>query len=195
MRNSRDATPVLIACEDGRLELVKILAEGGADVGVKDDNFHTPLFVASRDGHRDVVGYLLQLGCVDVDDGVYFGMSPLAAACAEGHMDVVKLLVEEGGADVDLEGKYRNGPLYHACRGGFGTMVALLVKKGAWSRASKDEDGGVWVRGLSVAARCGHVDVVRMLVGGGSGGGWSGYEWKHTIESCQLEWTCESCGG
>jgi len=50
------------AAESGRLELVKLLVEHGADLEFRNGSGQTPLIVASLQGQTDVVAYLLNHG-------------------------------------------------------------------------------------------------------------------------------------
>ena len=164
LRNAVGATPLLVACTAERVEMVRMLVERGGDVKTCDKSGRSVLFSASRSGDAKVVAYLLGLGVLDVDED---GESPLCAACTGGYLDVVKVLVEEGGAGVDVEGRSLKGPLYRACQSGNVDIVRLLVDAGSGSEAGKD--GGVWVRGLIIAAAKGYVDVLQMLLEMGVG--------------------------
>ena len=52
-----------MACQEGRLEAVKALLDGGAKVSQRLDKYKvTPLAIASERGHRAVVEHLLKHG-------------------------------------------------------------------------------------------------------------------------------------
>ena len=167
VKNSRIATPVLVACQYGHLGVVKQLVGGGAEVNVRDRRSRSALFVACKNGHLDVVTYLMGTGRVEVDGQGRGGWTPLGVAARYGHVDVVRVLVEEGGANVDVEGRMRKSPLGLACEYGWGNVVRVLVEMGAWSGVGGGE--GVWERGLMAAVKKGYVDVVSVLVGAGVG--------------------------
>ena len=57
-------TPLFIAARWGKLELVKILAENGADVNKPTKYGNTPLDQAIKNGHTDVADYLRSVGGV-----------------------------------------------------------------------------------------------------------------------------------
>ena len=160
-RDWAGSTPLWIACECGRLGLVRKLVESGADVTTKNRYSLSVLAAASYGGHADVVAYLLGLGVLDVGAEGYGRSSSLHGACVGSHTDVVKLLVE-GGANVDVEGRSKYGPMSFACLCGNAEIVRLLVNAGAWSGVGKDEEE--WVKLLMKAAEKGHVEVVRLLV-------------------------------
>ena len=59
---SRHHTPIFVAARYGKLELVKILAENGADVNKPTKANKTPLDQAIKNGHTDVADYLRSIG-------------------------------------------------------------------------------------------------------------------------------------
>ena len=147
-RNFRRDTPLLVACRQGHVDVVKVLVEAGASVTeVRDARGRGVLSAASEAGHVDVVEYLLKLGVLDPDEGWYEN-TPMVAACERGHVDVVRVLME-AGASVGC------GMMVTAAGSGQVDLVRLLMELGK---------GGMWDRALSVASQEGHVDVVRLLV-------------------------------
>ncbi len=68
-------TPLDYAVINGQLEIVKLLAEGGADVNRKTDG-ETPIYKAIAQGNRAMVKLLLELGAttqVSRDQSKYDG--------------------------------------------------------------------------------------------------------------------------
>jgi ankyrin repeat protein len=52
-----------MACQDGRLESVKALLDGGAKVSQRLDKYKvTPLAIAAERGHKAIVEHLLKYG-------------------------------------------------------------------------------------------------------------------------------------
>ncbi len=67
VRNTSEATPLHIACFNGRVDSVRLLIEYGADVNAKNDAGNntggfTPLHLACRYGRADTAKFLLENG-------------------------------------------------------------------------------------------------------------------------------------
>ncbi|VDK44335.1 unnamed protein product [Anisakis simplex] len=97
-----------------------------------------PLVIAARNGHLDVVKYLMKKGAdvsvkgtVSFDGEVIQGAPALWAAAAAGHLSIVRCLVEEGGADINQTTNSNSSPLRGACYDGHYEIVKYLVDKGA----------------------------------------------------------------
>lgn len=97
--NSSLATTLLSAAFHGDLGEVRCLILEGADVNARDQDGCTALTYAAKQGHLDIVAYLLGEGArADPhEDYVHFD-TPLLAAIRGGHLVIVKKLIE-GGAD------------------------------------------------------------------------------------------------
>ena len=81
----------------GTTDRVKIILKSGL-VDAKTLNKmigDTPLHLAARNGHKDVVHLLLDNG-VEPDLYTKYGMTPLHIAALIGHIDVVQLLLDRG---------------------------------------------------------------------------------------------------
>jgi ankyrin repeat protein len=105
---------LLIASQKGRLGVVRVLLERGADINKAHNYGETPLYVASRNGHLNVVRVLLA-GGADINKADNNGVTPLAIASTLGHVNVVKLLLREG-ADINKASNRGWTPLSIASR-------------------------------------------------------------------------------
>ncbi|KAH3761103.1 TKL protein kinase [Pelomyxa schiedti] len=124
----------------------------------------TPLWIASHNGHINVVELLVTKGNADVNKATSgVGTTPLFVASQKGHIDVVELLVTKGNADVNkATSDDGTTPLYVASHNGHINVVELLVTKGnADVNKARSNDG---ITPLYVASHNGHIDVVELLV-------------------------------
>lgn len=67
--NNNKKVPLLLAIERGHLEMVKTLIENGAVVRTSKNEYElsaTPLYIAAREGHKEIVEYLLSLNNTNV---------------------------------------------------------------------------------------------------------------------------------
>ncbi|XP_037339148.2 protein fem-1 homolog C [Pungitius pungitius] len=133
-------TAVFNAARDGKLRLLQKLLENkdGHEVtkltGEKT-NGATPLLMASRYGHLDLVEYLLECcsapvevgGSVNFDGETIEGAPPLWAASAAGHLKVVQSLLGHG-ASVNSTTLTNSTPLRAACFDGHLDIVRYLVE-------------------------------------------------------------------
>lgn len=76
------------AAHSGNLDLVKFLIENGADSLLDLHNFANAAFFATREGHLDILNYLIELGC-------NFEHC-FAEACADGYLNIVQHFIESG---------------------------------------------------------------------------------------------------
>lgn len=83
-------TPLHLAVEAGDLEKVRMLVEGGADLGAQDDDWRTPVYIAERCGHEDVCKYLIERGA-----RTEFGLLERIVVFEDG--DTMDLMVKQGG--------------------------------------------------------------------------------------------------
>jgi ankyrin repeat protein len=91
-------TPLMLAAANGRVDLVQVLLDGGANIETRNPHGWTSLHVAAFQGHLEVCRKLLDSGA-EVNP-VSYGKknSPLHSAARNGHLPVVKLLVGKGAS-------------------------------------------------------------------------------------------------
>ena len=95
----------------GELEILKIRFDEGESMNEQDDKGFTPLNWAARNGHRDVVAFLMEKGC-SVEVPSFGGMKPIHHACNKNLERIVRLLLKK--ADVNSSDENGDSPLHYA---------------------------------------------------------------------------------
>ena len=122
-------TALFEACIRGRVEVVRLLLELGADINVTHQN---PLVEACTFRRINVVKLLISYGA-DVNARNHYGHTSLGQACGYGFDDIVEVLLNHG-ADMYLfipQGPNKLNPLIIACMNGNVSTVKLLLDRGA----------------------------------------------------------------
>lgn len=163
---------VFNAARDGKLRRLKVFLDHRPRDEVRQlvsarTNGATPLVLSCRNGHKDVVEYLVercnadveQPGSVTFDGETIEGAPPLWCAAAAGHTQIVKLLVERG-ASVNSVTKTNSTPLRAACFDGHYEIVKYLVEHGADIEVANRHGHTC----LMIACYKGHLKIARFLI-------------------------------
>ena len=159
-KSGNGRSPLLLACEVGKLDALKILVEAGAAVCATDSQGDTCLILATSFGHTEIVRYLVGLKEVDVNYQGRNNDTALHNAVDDGLRDVVEVLID-AGADIEAKDEQGCSPLLLACVLGKLDAVKMLVDAGAAVCATESEGHTC----LMSAAHFGHTEIVRYLVG------------------------------
>jgi ankyrin repeat protein len=128
-------TPLFLAVCAGRVDMVRSLADLGADLNQVTEDGLMLLHWSALEGRLDMVRcLLLELGAV-VNKGGQRGSTPLYCAAQNGHLEVVRFLVEYG-ADVDQANDNGQTPLMAASFKKNEKVFRCLIKHGANVQAS-----------------------------------------------------------
>ncbi len=159
------ADPIHDAAGAGKIEALRQLLTGGADVDGKSDTAATPLHAASMWGHGDVAELLLSKGAA-VNATDWNGMTPLHLAANGDHKNLAMLLIGKG---TDVNAKALNGwtPLHVAAVWGHTSAADVLIANGADVNARAD-GSAVALRTTESAGRC-HKDIPALLGKKGAG--------------------------
>jgi len=123
-------TLVHFAAEAGNMEILRLLGDRGAPLDCRNWINQTPLSLAARKGHLQVVKYLCEHGATT--HGPDLNTAPLGAAAAAGHLKIVKYLVEQRNVPLNsLERPFGATPLFIAARFLRLDVVRYLMAKGA----------------------------------------------------------------
>lgn len=158
--STQGSSPSSVASDDVHESNVQLVIENRANVN--DKNGRSPLIMACKSGHDNVVGRLIAKGA-DVNLCDASGFSPLAVASSHGHESIVHFLVENG-SNVNWFEKNGASPLYMACQYGLDNVVKFLIKNGA----DVNLCNSLGFSPLAVASEHGHDSTVQLLVENGS---------------------------
>ena len=118
-----------LPCQEGYLEIIRLLVENGANVNYIGYKKFTPIRIAARNGHFEIIKYLAENGA-EIDARAEDGATPLEHAAYKGHIEIVKYLVEKGANinNIDKEGDF---PIGEAAKQGRIVVVQYLIEQGA----------------------------------------------------------------
>lgn len=189
-----DRTILFDACQEGRLELAKLLvSKYKLSPNAVDSYGDTPLHLAAWGGHLDVTAWLLDQPGVDGNAVDSNTQTPVHWAAERGHDDILRMLLDRG-CKIQSRDSHGNTPLHLAVQGGHESATVLLLDRGANPRSADDNwytplhrvqtgtlamrliDAGAevgarsrtWTTPLHVAADAGRLDVVDVLITRGS---------------------------
>jgi ankyrin repeat protein len=132
-----DNQKVMAATNNGDTAAVQRLIGEGADVNTVYPHVntfsdgHTPLLVAARDNHAEIVRELLNAGAkVRVVDWVFKG-SPIHKATYNGRPEILRMILDQPDVDIDVQGPI-NGytPLHDALWHGYTECAEMLLDVG-----------------------------------------------------------------
>jgi ankyrin repeat protein len=90
-----DRTALCLAAKYGKVEVIRLLAQRGADLNFRGKYGRTPIFNAIYAGHIEAVRLLVELGAdLTVRDGA--GYTPYDYAAASSALSVLQLLKVDG---------------------------------------------------------------------------------------------------
>ncbi|XP_071086322.1 ankyrin-3-like, partial [Haliotis cracherodii] len=119
------------ACDKGCLnEVTQIVSKVREDINTKDKNGVTPVMLAARAGHGELVDFLVKKGA-DMTLVNNDGDNILHQACRGGDVETVEIVLAQNKLDINRRNKNGETPVMMAARAGHGELVDFLVKKGA----------------------------------------------------------------
>jgi ankyrin repeat protein len=166
--DSAGVTPLLLAAQNNRFDVVTLLIAAGADVNKAGADGCTPLHRAAQEGHAGVVSEIIETVGVDLNaaltDDESAGVTPLFFAAQGNRLDVVTLLIAAGANVSSIALASGCTPLHAAAQMGHADVVDPLIAAGANVNAIC-ADGAT---ALSIALRRGHAEVVQKLRAAGA---------------------------
>uniref|UniRef100_A0A8C1MIE5 Kinase D-interacting substrate 220b n=1 Tax=Cyprinus carpio TaxID=7962 RepID=A0A8C1MIE5_CYPCA len=162
-RSDNGQTPLMLASEQGSLEIVQELIRRGANVNLDDVDCWSALISAAKEGHVEVVKELLENSAY-IEHRDMGGWTALTWASYKGRVEVAKFLLETGANPNTTGQQYSVYPIIWAAGRGHAEIVKLLLEHGAKVNCS-DKYG---TTPLIWAARKGHYDCVMHLLENGA---------------------------
>lgn len=149
-----------VACREGYFQVACLILEKeeNVDVNFQDKDGWSPLMLASKGGHKDIVGILLKHNvCLDLQGKD--GNTCLIIACGEGNSDIIELLLQNG-ASVNLPNDEGETALHIACSMGYLECVkVLMVHNPDTTLLTKSMESP-----LDIAKKENHLEIVTALI-------------------------------
>jgi len=123
--NDKNKTACHIACENGNLELVKLLIKNGCNLEAQDCEEMTPFFYALSNENLELIEFLISLG-VNVEHGDCQYRTPFYWASSTCSLSIVKYLYSKG-CKIDTVSKMNRSPLSKAAYTGRSEIVEFIV--------------------------------------------------------------------
>uniref|UniRef100_A0A3B3QCK0 Kinase D interacting substrate 220 n=1 Tax=Paramormyrops kingsleyae TaxID=1676925 RepID=A0A3B3QCK0_9TELE len=161
-RSDSGQTALMLASEQGSLQIVQELISRGANINLDDVDGWTALISAAKEGHVEVVRELLEHKA-NLEQRDMGGWSALMWSAYKGRLEASRLLLEKG-ASPNITGQYSVYPIIWAAGRGHHEVVHLLLRHEAKVNCS-DKYG---TTPLIWAARKGHFDCVMHLLENGA---------------------------
>lgn len=164
----RGITPLWIAIQSNRTDVVELLLAGHADpnalvmAGEKYRQYGgnaTPLKLAVQLGNQRIVSRLISSGAQVNATGPH-GRTALFNAVMDAHLDLIRFLIESG-AEVNLRDAEGASPLDEAVWNGSLDSVAILLARGARLNEPNTQTGAT---PINEAAFLGRAPVVQYLI-------------------------------
>jgi len=129
---------LFLACKIGNIESIKLILEKGININCtymgKDNEVYTPLSMASKYNHIDVVAYLLDYGAQSNPEikNKYkkYYKSPLIHACRLGNEEIVDYLINKGNANINEKDSNDKTIFMYACEIYNKNIIQLLMNYG-----------------------------------------------------------------
>ena len=153
-----DWSAMVVACEDGNLEVVKWLYMNGASLTDMSDDLATPMWAACTNGHLDIAKWIYSVEMVDLASVNVDGFTYMMGACYSGHLETAKWLYSVG-VSVHPVNYFAENALTLACEGGHLSVVEWLYQMGLGVHAPN----AIGQTPLMLACSVGNLKLVRWL--------------------------------
>ena len=125
----------------GHLDVAQFLVNDcHVDINSKDNDSHTPLFIAAHEGQVSLLQFLTSRGA-DLHRKDILGREPLHYASQNGHLNCVKALVKEYSCDVNVADKTGVTPIQLAAERGNVDVFQFLLRESNADHTLKNDTG------------------------------------------------------
>lgn len=176
MGDVKGRTPLHIACQNGSIRATELILDYGCKVSnlkamieARTTQLWTPLWLAARNGHSEIVKILLNHGAAETIAAVSNeGKTALWIASRYGHTDIVQELLSRGAEEtIAIKSVDGDTALWMASHHGHTDIVKLLLDHGAASTIAVGDVNSETP--LQTASSKGHLEIVKMLLSHGDG--------------------------
>ncbi|CAH3194929.1 unnamed protein product [Porites evermanni] len=161
-------SPLHLATQRGRLDIIKILIEHGADISAVNEESETAIHIAAREGRDEVLRHLLQrvsmtgLSCKDlVNKENDEAKTCLHLAVQGGHVEAAMVCLEYGANLQSVKKSRDHLPLHVASSLGDLQMVKFLLSHDL-IKVDEEDSGGMTP--ILRASLSGNVEVIEHLI-------------------------------
>ena len=180
-RDGDGDTPLAAAARNGAKDAFAALLDAGADVDSENCDGQTPLFHAANFGRLEAVVRLLDRGAKRSQDA--FGRDPLWIAASAGHDMIVDLFLRRSNElPTDASGATCLHAAVLAGHDHVATAILTHVSHSDFLEAVDDQGRSA----LWLAARDGHLALLRTLLAAGADHSSSAFSGRTAIEICEL---------
>ena len=123
---------------------------------------HSPLMLAAKEGHVDVIRVLLAADGIETNLRDKVGRTALANAARLNRLAAVDVLLSHPAVDVNLADRDGKTPLWHAAYNGHESVAKMLLSTPGINCNAKDDGDGYTAIGAAV--KRGHLAVIRLLL-------------------------------
>eukprot|EP00743_Colponemidia_sp_Colp-15_P010316 GILK01011346.1.p1 GENE.GILK01011346.1~~GILK01011346.1.p1 ORF type:complete len:317 (+),score=36.73 GILK01011346.1:358-1308(+) len=128
VEDSSGMTAVLVACQQGHLDCVKVLDAFGCSLRSEDALGRDACHLAASAGAVDLLRFLTERAPFALHSRSVLGSSAIHKACAGGHVECVRILLLCAPDLVDAQDAQGRTPLHFACERKNLCMIRLLLQ-------------------------------------------------------------------